>query len=68
MTKLSIPYMSCGHCKAAVETSIKTVDRAAVLDFDMSARTVSVQSAAPLEALLSSLQTAGYPSTVTLAD
>lgn len=67
MTKLAIPDMSCSHCKATVDAAIKSVDPDATLEFDMSARTVTVQTASPVGALLACLETAGYPSTVASA-
>lgn len=60
MTTLMIPDMSCGHRKATVEKTIKNLDPAAVLAFDMPARRVAVQSTAPVDALRSALQAAGY--------
>lgn len=63
MTTLSIPDMSCGHCKATVEKAIKAIDPAATLDFDMTARTVAVQSAAATDAMRAALMTAGYEAT-----
>ena len=60
MTKLSIPDMSCGHCKATVEKTLKTLDPAASLDFDMPARTVAVQSTAAVDAMRTALKAAGY--------
>lgn len=60
MTKLSIPEMSCGHCKATVEKTIKAIDPLASLTFDMTDRTVVVQTAAPLDAIQAALSTAGY--------
>ena len=64
MTTLSIPDMSCGHCKAIVEKAIKTIDPAATLEFDMPARTVAVQSAAATDAMRAALKTAGYEAVV----
>ena len=64
MTKLSIPDMSCGHCKATVEKTIKSLDAATVLDFDMPGRTVAVQSAAALDAMRTALKAAGYEATM----
>ena len=64
MTKLSIPAMSCGHCKATVEKTIKALDPAASLDFDMPARTVAVQTAAAADAVRTALRAAGYAATV----
>lgn len=63
MTTLSIPDMSCGHCKATVEKTIKAIDPTATLDFDMAARTVVVQSAAGTDAMRAALKTAGYDAT-----
>ncbi len=63
MTTFSIPDMSCGHCKATVETAIKSLDPAATLNFDMMARTVAVQTAAPADAVCAALRTAGYAAT-----
>ncbi len=65
MTKLSIPEMSCGHCKATVEQAIKALDPAAALNFDMTARTVEVQSAAALDAMRAALSAVGYEATAT---
>lgn len=61
MTILSVPDMSCCHCKAAVETAVKALDPAALLEFDMQARRVTVTTTAPDDALIRSLDAAGYP-------
>ncbi len=63
MTTLSIPDMSCGHCKATIEKTIKGLDPAALLDFDMPARTVAVKSAAAIDAMRAALKSAGYDAT-----
>lgn len=63
MTTLSIPDMSCGHCKATIEKTIKGLDPAASLDFDMPARTVAVKSAAAIDAMRAALKSAGYDAT-----
>lgn len=63
MTKLMIPEMSCGHCKATVEKTIKTLDPAATLDFDMTARSVKIDSSAALPAMQAALSQAGYDAT-----
>lgn len=63
MTTLSIPDMSCGHCKATIEKTIKGLDPAASLDFDMTSRTVAVKSAAALDAIRAALKSAGYDAT-----
>ena len=63
MTTLSIPEMSCGHCKATVEQTIKALDPAAALAFDMAARTVAVDGTAAVAAMQTALKAAGYAAT-----
>ena len=63
MTALSIPDMSCGHCKATVEKAIHALDPQAALTFDMAGRKVEVQSTAAAEAIRAALEAAGYPAT-----
>jgi copper chaperone len=64
MTKFSVPDMSCGHCKAAIEEAVTAADPGATLDFDMDARTVSVSTTISSNDMLSLLDEEGYPSTV----
>ncbi len=61
MIRYSIPDMSCGHCKATVDKTVKALDPHAVLQFDMGARTVEIQTDAPTAALLAALAASGYP-------
>jgi copper chaperone len=64
MTRLSIPDMSCGHCKAAVETALAAVPGSGAVSVDLTLREVRVDGAAPLDALLAALAAAGYPAAV----
>ena len=59
--KLSIPDMSCGHCKAVVEKTIAGQDPAARVVVDLRAKTVDVSSSVALEAILAALAAEGYP-------
>ena len=61
MTTLSIPDLSCGHCKAAVEAALATVPGAGALSVDLPARKVAVSGPADLATLLAALDAAGYP-------
>jgi copper chaperone len=64
MTRFAIPDMSCGHCRAAVEAAIASVDRSARVAVDLPSRTVEVDSTASPAALVAALEGAGYPATV----
>lgn len=63
MTTFHIPDMSCGHCKATVEKTIKVLDPAADIDFDMDARQIALDSTTPAAHVQSALAEAGYPAT-----
>ena len=65
MTRLSVPDISCGHCKATVEKAIASVDPAASVDVDLASREVRLTSGAEVAALLAALKSAGYEATVT---
>lgn len=63
MITLSVPDMSCGHCKAGVERAVASVDPAARVAVDLPARRVMVDTAAPAAALVAALDKAGFPAT-----
>ncbi len=63
MTSYSIPDMSCGHCKAAIDTAVKALDPKATLTFDMAARQVQINTQTAQPALLAALADEGYPAT-----
>ncbi len=62
MITLSVPDMSCGHCKASVEAALAPL--AARVTVDLPARTVRPEGA-PAEALIRALAEVGFPATVT---
>jgi copper chaperone len=64
MTRLSVPDMSCGHCKATVEAALATVQDTGAVRVDLASRTVEVDGTAAISALLSALDAAGYPASV----
>jgi copper chaperone len=64
MMTLSIPDMSCGHCKATVEATLATVAGVEAVRVDLAARSVAVDGPADLPAMLAALDKAGYPATV----
>lgn len=59
---LTIPEMSCGHCKAAIEKAVISHDPGAILAFDLAGRHLSVQSTLPLAEVQALLLKAGYAS------
>jgi copper chaperone len=61
MTRLSIPDMSCGHCKATVTTALTSVPGVSAVTVDLEHRTAAVEGDAPLSGLLTALEKAGYP-------
>ena len=64
MTTLSVPDMSCNHCKASVEAALGTVPEAGSVTVDLTTRKVKVAGPAPATALIAALDKAGYPATV----
>ena len=60
MRTFSVPDMSCGHCKAAVESALAGVDSCATVAVDLETRKVSVETAADDAAILAALKDAGY--------
>ena len=64
MTKLNVPDMSCGHCKAAIEKAVARVDANATVNVDLENRTVSIDSTITDSALIDALKEGGYDATV----
>ncbi len=60
--RFSVPNMSCGHCKSAIETAVNGADPAARITFDMDKRIVDIQSQASAADLQSAMSGAGYDS------
>lgn len=64
MTTLSVPDMSCGHCKATVESALGAIPQVGDVKVDLSTRKVEVTGPAPAADLIQALDAAGYPATV----
>ncbi len=56
----SVPAISCGHCKTAIEAEVATVPGVAVVEVDIESRTVRVEGDASDEAVRAAIDTAGY--------
>jgi copper chaperone len=61
MTQLSVPDMSCNHCKASVETALAPLASAVMVD--LTSRRVTVEGVDPLRAI-SALAEIGFPATL----
>ena len=61
--KYSVPDMSCGHCTAAIEKSVKSADPAATVACDLPSRTVEITSTLSVDDLNRAFQSAGYEAT-----
>ncbi len=55
---LSVPDMSCGHCRAGIEAALARLG--ATAHFDMAARRVTVEGLAP-DAAIAALDRIGFP-------
>lgn len=61
MTTYSVPDMSCGHCKKAIEQALAQVPGATPVAVDLDRREIRTE-AAPA-AVLAALADIGYPAT-----
>jgi copper chaperone CopZ len=61
-TVLSVPDMTCGHCKAAVEKALLDVEgvQQAAVDLDVKTVAIEHQASLTLETLRNAVQVAGY--------
>lgn len=57
--KLSVPDMSCGHCKASVEAALQGVAGAAPVVVDLTTRQVAIAGSAA--AAIQALAAIGFP-------
>ena len=64
MTILSVPDMSCNHCKATIEAALADVPQAGAITVDLGTRTVDASGAATADLLIDALDKAGYRATV----
>ena len=61
MYKLTVPAMSCGHCQKTITGAVLALDGNAVLNFDMPAHQVTLDTVAGLSEVKQALDVAGYP-------
>jgi copper chaperone len=56
----SVPGISCGHCKAAIEEQVGKVAGVERVEVDVEAKTVRVEGAASDQAVRGAVDDAGY--------
>ncbi|MFO7779303.1 MAG: cation transporter [Nitriliruptoraceae bacterium] len=56
----SVPDISCGHCKSAIESEVGELSDVASVLVDIEARTVTVDGEASDEAIHAAIEEAGY--------
>lgn len=62
MTQFSVPDMSCGHCKAAIETALTPLF--GPVSVDLPARAITLQGTPDTAAVLATLSQIGFPAQV----
>ena len=67
MIELNVPDMSCSHCVETIRKAVAGVDRGAVCDIDLAAKSVHVDSALPPSDFIEALEEAGYLSNLVRA-
>ncbi len=61
--QLSVPDISCGHCKESSESAVRTLDGVARVEVAIEPRTVDVdfdESAVELGAIVAAIEEQGY--------
>ena len=56
----SVPGISCGHCKTAIEAEVATVTGVSGVVVDVDAKTVHVEGEPAEDAVLAAIEEAGY--------
>lgn len=64
MTLLSVPDMTCGHCKASVLSALSALSDSGQVEVDLAGKTVRVSGPANPQALVKALDAIGFPAKV----
>jgi copper chaperone len=56
----SVPAISCGHCKSAIEAEVATVSGVDQVEVDIEARSVRVEGDATDDAIRAAIVESGY--------
>jgi copper chaperone len=58
---LTIPDMSCGHCRASVVAALTALDQGAQVVVDLDRRQAEVTTVASADAVIAALDAVGFP-------
>ncbi len=61
--KFNVPDMSCGHCTASIKTAITALDKDAMMDINIDAKTVGIESQKSAAEIMDALDRIGFPAT-----
>jgi copper chaperone len=64
MTLLSVPDISCNHCKASITSALSALAGTAAVNVDLAKREVQVEGSTPASAILAALDQIGFPASV----
>ena len=56
----SVPEISCGHCKSAIEGEVGALDDVTTVSVDIDAKTVTVEGPASDATIHAAIEEAGY--------
>jgi copper chaperone len=65
--KFNVPDMSCGHCTASIKTAITALDKNAMMDINIDAKTVGIESQKSAAEIMDALDRIGFPATAMAA-
>jgi copper chaperone len=65
--KFNVPDMSCGHCTASIKTAITALDKDAMMDINIDAKTVGIESQKSAAEIMDALDRIGFPATAMAA-
>lgn len=68
MTKLFVPDMSCGHCKASITEALMALPNVGAITVDLAAKEVSTDGSADPAELVAVLGQIGFPAEVRSAE
>ena len=62
MTTLSVPDISCGHCKSSIEGAVGALDGVTTVEVSIDTKSVDIDFGAPtdLEAIITAIEDQGY--------